>query len=226
MKNSILDKSAATETENVADDLIETFLGQSASAPSKKSKDDLDFSSSETYKLPVQIGRSGQSLSKGDKPWIVGHFSPGVATDKNHPRGHNGVDLKAAFGIPVYPIASGIVKEVGIGNISGNYVSCLHENGKVQSFYGHLESVKVGKGQMVTQSTIIGTVGDTGNAKGRGAHLHYEVKVNGTLVNPLGISGKSVGSLSKRAELLTDIEKTANQFELLCLTIEGEEKEG
>lgn len=225
MKKSIFDKSAATDPENVADDLIETFLGQSASMPSKKSKDDLDLSSGETYKLPVQVGRSGQALSKGDKPWIVGHFSPNAPTDKNH-KFHNGVDLKADFGIPVYPIASGIVKEVGVGNISGNYVSCLHENGKVQSFYGHLESVKVGKGQMVTQSTIIGTVGDTGNAKGRGAHLHYEVKVNGALVNPLGISGKSVGSLSKRAKLLTDIEKTANQFELLCLATEGEEKEG
>lgn len=225
MKYSRIRKNAASDPTSIADDLIKTFLGQSSSASSKKSKENLDFSSGEIYKLPVQVGKSGQSLAKGDKPWIVGHFSPGVATDKNHQHGHNGVDLKGAFGTPIYPIASGIVKDVGTGNISGNYVTCLHENGKVQSFYGHLESIKVGKGQTITQSTVIGTVGDTGNAKGRGAHLHYEVKVNGSLVNPLGISGKPVGSLSKRAELLTEIEKIANQFELLCSTIEGDKKE-
>lgn len=197
-----------------ADLLIDTFLG---SGTIKNTKEKVDFTQTNTYdemyRLPVQIGVSGKSLSEGDRPWIVGHFSPNAPTDKNH-KFHNGVDLKAARGTPVYPIASGIVKEVGSGSISGNYVMCLHEDGHVQSFYGHLESIKVNKGQKITQSTVIGTVGDTGNAKGRGPHLHYEVKVNGSLTNPLSLPGKQVGSLSKKALLLSQIYKLARKFEL------------
>ena len=202
-----------TTSTDIADDLIETFLGRSA--PKERSEENLEVSVSENYKLPVQVGQGGQSLAKGDRPWIVGTFTPGVPTDINHPKGHNGVDLKAARGTPVYPIASGIVKEVGSGSISGNYVMCLHEDGHVQSFYGHLESIKVNKGQKITQSTVIGTVGDTGNAKGRGPHLHYEVKVNGSLTNPLNLPGKQVGSLSKKALLLLQIYKLADKLDFL-----------
>ncbi len=209
--NHYMKKHGNVPPNNIADDLIETFLGKSAP------EENLEFSVVENYKLPVQVGQKGQALNRGDRPWIVGTFSPGVATDVNHPKGHNGVDLKAVQGTPVYPIASGIVKETGVGNISGNYVACLHENGHVQSFYGHLESIRVNKGQRVTQSTVIGTVGETGNAKGRGAHLHYEVKVNGSLINPLGISGKPVGSLSKKASSITQIYKLADIFELFLL---------
>lgn len=215
-------KSRQTKTaqnnvsDNMADNLIETLLGEKVPISRSPGKNILDSGLRETYQLPVQIGQAGKALSRGDKPWIVGTFSPGVPTDKNHPKGHNGVDLKAARGIPVYPIASGVVKEIGSGGISGNFVMCLHEDGSVQSFYGHLDSIRVGRGQPVNQATPLGTVGDTGNAKGRGPHLHYEVKVNGILVNPLGIPGKQVGSLSKKAFLLSSIHKLANKFELLA----------
>lgn len=208
---------------NMADNLIESLLDEKVPTSKDPTANTLEFANSETYQLPVQVGQAGQALSRGDKPWIVGTFSPGVQTDKNHPKGHNGVDLKAIKGTPVYPIASGIVKEVGTGGISGNFVMCLHENGNVQSFYGHLDSIKVSKGQQVSQSTPIGTVGETGNAKGRGAHLHYEVKVNGSLVNPLNIPGKQVGSLSKKASLLTDICKLADKFELFLTEKESKE---
>lgn len=178
---------------------------------------------SETYQLPVQVGRAGQPLSRGDSPWLVGLFSPGVATDKNHPQGHNGVDLKAGRGTPVYPIASGVVKEVGSSTKSGNYVTCLHENGGVQSFYAHLDSINVRKDQKIDRSTSIGSVGDSGNAKGRGAHLHYEVKINGSLTNPLGISGKPVGSLSRRAQLFANIQKIADKFDLAIEILEKDQ---
>lgn len=215
LMNTYQIKRADSDPPNkMADDLIENFLGEKAPTPEEKSPNVLDSTTNETYILPVQIGQNGKSLSEGDKPWIVGHFSPGIATDKNHPKGHNGVDLKAPENASVHPIASGIVKDVGTSNISGNYVMCLHEDGHVQSFYGHLNSIQVQKGQAVTQSTVIGTVGDTGNAKDRGAHLHYEVKVNGSLINPLSIPGKQVGSLTKKASLLLEICKLADKFDL------------
>ena len=216
MKPKQIKISQDAASTNMADNLIESLLG--TKAPTSNS-DNVESGVKETYQLPVQVGQAGEPLSQGDKPWIVGTFSPGVATDKNHPKGHNGVDLKAAKGTPVHPIASGLVKEVGSSGISGNFVMCLHENGQVQSFYGHLDSIKANKGQAVNQSSVIGTVGDTGNAKGRGAHLHYEVKVNGSLINPMSIPGKQVGSLAKKASLLQEIFKMADEFELLASTI-------
>lgn len=204
-------------TESEADSLINSLLDSNITQNQEKKEKVETLQGNnyeERYQLPVQVGIGGKPLSDGDRPWVVGHFSPNAPTDINH-KFHNGVDLKAVKGTPVYPIASGVVKDVGSGGISGNYVTCLHENGNVQSFYGHLESIRASKGQKVTQSTPIGTVGETGNAKGRGAHLHYEVKVNGSLVNPLSIPGKAVGSLTKKASLLTTIHKLADKFELL-----------
>lgn len=206
------DKTASVDNDESAQDLIQTlFEGQ---APISESEPQPTHEQVTTYQLPIQVGQAGQSLSKGDKPWIVGNFSPGVATDANHPKGHNGLDLKASRGTPIYPIGPGIVKEVGDGDVSGVFVMCLHENGKVQSFYGHMGSSEVQRGQKVSKNTVLGRVGDTGNAKGRGPHLHYEVKVNGVLINPMSISGKLVGSLSSRAELLSEILKLADKFDL------------
>jgi murein DD-endopeptidase MepM/ murein hydrolase activator NlpD len=83
----------------------------------------------------------------------------------------------------------------------GKNIKIAHEAEQVVSYYAHLNSISVSNGQEVSQSTVIGTVGDSGNAKGRGAHLHYEVKINGNHVDPLSITGKTVGSLApKKAE--------------------------
>lgn len=221
-------KSQVSNVDTDAEGLLEALMGGDApSLPSTKEQNSNSPSSqlgeTETYQLPVQVGQTGQPLSRGDKPWLVGLFSPGVATDHNHPQGHNGVDLKASRGTTVYPIASGVVKDVGNATKSGNYVTCLHENGGVQSFYAHMDSVNVHKDQRVDKNTPLGTVGDTGNAKGRGAHLHYEVKINGSLTNPLGISGKPVGSLARKAQLFVEIEKLANKFELIISVLEKDD---
>lgn len=178
------------------------------------------------YQLPIQEGRteSGDwdSLDKGTRPWIVGNFSPNAPTDKNHAF-HNGVDLKAPRNTPVYPIAPGkvvvshqedekaFVNKAGGGTI-GSYVAILHEDGKVRSMYGHMLRVNVQTGAEVDSTTAIGTVGQSGNAYGRGDHLHYEVRVNNALVNPLSIVGKEIGKLSQAAELKSYIIRTAELF--------------
>lgn len=209
---------AANISTDTADNLIESLLGEKVPISNAPATNTLESITQETYQLPVQVGVTGKSLLEGDRPWIVGTFSPGVQTDKNHPKGHSGVDLKAVKGTPVHPIASGVVKEIGTGNISGNFVMCLHEDGHVQSFYGHLDTIKTTKGQAVNKSSIIGTVGDSGNARNRGAHLHYEVKLNGSLVNPFSIVGKLVGSLTKRSSLMQKIIKLAEIYSELCNT--------
>lgn len=212
-------KKIADESDSLLESLIGVEQTSSTSPASSASSsyisnntDNNDNNQNETYQLPVRIGINQESLDKGGVPWIVGRFSPGKQTDPNHPHGHYGVDLKAPKGTSVYPIASGIVSDTGNGVVSGNYIKCLHESGKVESFYGHLDSIVCQKGQTVTQNTVIGKVGESGNARGRGAHLHYQVKINGSLINPLGIAGKQVGSLSRSAMLINMIIKLARRY--------------
>ena len=99
---------------------------------------------------------------------------------------HNGIDLGAPQGTRIGAAADGKVVTV-VNNQSnsktgyGNYVVIEHANG-VRTLYAHCASVSVSVGQTVSQGQQIGTVGSTGNSTG--PHLHFEVKVNGSYVNP------------------------------------------
>lgn len=174
------------------------------------------------YQLPVRVGQKGKNLDDGDEPWIVGKFYPGQYLNATHPGGHNGVDLKAPRGTPIYPIAPGKVILVADTPKGGKNIKISHEEGQVVSYYAHLDSINVSNGQEVKMTTVVGTVGDTGNAKGRGAHLHYEVKINGTHTDPLKINGKDVGSLApkKASENYDWLEK----FSYFSILEEGENK--
>lgn len=151
-----------------------------------------------SYQLPVRTGKTGNSIYDGDKPWIVGTFIPGQYINDTHPQGHEGVDLKAVRGTPVYPIGPGTVTEVKDTPKGGKTCKVSHENGNVISYYAHMDSVGVSAGQQVGPNSALGSVGDSGNAKGRGTHLHFEVAVDGSKINPLDVVGKKVGSLSKK----------------------------
>lgn len=104
--------------------------------------------------------------------------------------GHNGADLRAPKGTPIYPIAPGKVSrtsvEGGKNTLGGNTVSIDHPNG-YSSYYAHLNSLNVAANQEVDYDTVIGTVGDTGNAKGKPAHLHIEVRNKGNYVDPASL---------------------------------------
>ncbi len=114
-----------------------------------------------------------------------GDFSPGVATDARHQKGHNGIDMRASGGTSVYPIAAGIVTNVGTDPMGGNVVNIKHDKG-IATYYAHLGTTQVQKGQNVTKDTVIGTIGDSGNAKGTFPHCHFQVWNNGQIANPAG----------------------------------------
>ena len=96
---------------------------------------------------------------------------------------HKGVDLAAPRGTPVHACAAGTVVDTGYNDIYGNYVLIRHE-GKRESLYGHLQTVKIVLHQAVKSGTIIGTVGSTGQSTG--PHLHFEIHENGVAKNPAG----------------------------------------
>lgn len=96
---------------------------------------------------------------------------------------HQGVDLSAASGTPIYATHNGVVGNAGWSNGYGWNVT-INGGGGIQSFYGHQSKLNVKTGQRVQRGQVIGYVGSTGISTG--PHLHYGIKVNGQWVNPRG----------------------------------------
>lgn len=107
---------------------------------------------------------------------------------RNHPvlkrqKMHNGIDFGTGFNANVYAAADGRVLLARYSQSFGNWIMIEHENGYT-SVYAHLNSMDVRKGQRVRKGDRIGLTGSTGRSTG--PHLHYEVRLNGTPVNPNG----------------------------------------
>jgi murein DD-endopeptidase MepM/ murein hydrolase activator NlpD len=98
-------------------------------------------------------------------------------------RMHEGIDIGAPSGTPIHAAAAGSVIYAGWMDGYGNLVVIDHGNG-LATAYGHQSSIAVGNGSGVRQGQVIGYVGCTGHCLG--PHLHFEVRVNGTPVDPLG----------------------------------------
>lgn len=94
---------------------------------------------------------------------------------------HRGVDIAVPAGTEVRAAAGGTVTVSAYGSVGGNYVIIAHENG-TQSYYGHLQTRTVSKGDFVKQGQIIGLSGATG--KVTGAHLHFQLTYRDRTVDP------------------------------------------
>ncbi|MGI4827070.1 MAG: M23 family metallopeptidase [Janthinobacterium lividum] len=94
---------------------------------------------------------------------------------------HKGVDIGSPDGTPVHSPAAGRVIKAAMGNGYGREIEIDHGNGIV-TVYGHLQGWNVTAGQNVVKGEVIGFVGHSGRTTG--SHLHYEVQVRGTAVNP------------------------------------------
>src|SRR5574337_5647 len=161
------------------DQLIESVQGlfpsrerSGAPSPSPTSPGSEDvISSPARYTAPIH----GEWHSSGG-------FDP-VSMRPNGRKGHLGVDMRVPGGTPVYPLANGIVSNVGTDPLGGNVVNIKHDNG-VRTYYAHLGTVQAQKGDKVTTNTIIGTVGNTGNARTTVHHLHFQVWKDNQIQNP------------------------------------------
>ena len=98
---------------------------------------------------------------------------------------HSGIDIAGSYGAPIVASDGGKVTFAGTGTGSywsyGKYVVIDHENG-LQSIYGHCSSLCVKAGERVYQGQVIAKVGSTGRSTGN--HCHFQIKENGTTVNP------------------------------------------
>ncbi|MFO7152021.1 MAG: peptidoglycan DD-metalloendopeptidase family protein [Bacillota bacterium] len=100
---------------------------------------------------------------------------------------HTGLDIANSTGTPVRAAGSGVVTFAGRSGGYGNLVIINHGGG-VETYYAHLSTISVSKGDNVSSGQVIGKVGTTGRTTG--PHLHFEVRVNGTPKNPLNYLGK------------------------------------
>jgi len=143
-------------------------------------------------KTPVTVSTSSTSATApfaglpGQLP-IGGRLTSGFGM-RAHPisggvRLHSGVDLAAPHGSPVRATASGRVQTAGWAGGYGYMVSTRRADG-VEARYAHLSGIAVAPGQEVKEGDVVGYVGSTGNSTG--PHVHYEVRLNGVAVNPLG----------------------------------------
>jgi murein DD-endopeptidase MepM/ murein hydrolase activator NlpD len=95
---------------------------------------------------------------------------------------HTGIDLAAPSGTPIRAADGGTIVFAGWRGGYGKTVIVQHGNG-LATLYAHLSSIKVGSGQSVGKGDVVGLVGSTGYSTG--PHLHFEVRKNGSPVNPL-----------------------------------------
>jgi len=94
---------------------------------------------------------------------------------------HQGIDIYAKQGTPIYPCNAGIVLKTGNYFFLGNTIFIDHGKGVI-SLYAHLDKIWVKEGRHLTKETPLGSIGQTGRATG--PHLHWAMVMNQTFVNP------------------------------------------
>jgi murein DD-endopeptidase MepM/ murein hydrolase activator NlpD len=114
---------------------------------------------------------------------ITSPFGPRVQPIVGASTFHPGVDIAASQGTPIKAAGDGVVKMAGWNGGYGNFTLIDHGGG-LATGYGHQSRIAVSVGQHVSTGEVIGYVGSTGTSTG--PHLHWEVRVNGNPVDPMG----------------------------------------
>lgn len=113
---------------------------------------------------------------------VTSYFGPRRAPTNGASTYHRGIDIAGASGTAIYATASGVVSRRYYTFGGGNQIEIDHGNG-VKSVYKHLSRYNVSVGQSVSKGQRIASMGNTGISTG--PHLHFEILINGTQVNPL-----------------------------------------
>jgi murein DD-endopeptidase MepM/ murein hydrolase activator NlpD len=125
---------------------------------------------------------------------------------------HTGVDWATPYGTPIFASGNGVVEKVGWEGGYGKYVRLKHNNG-YETAYGHMSAFAKGMepGKRVRQGQVIGFVGSTGMSTG--AHVHYEILVNGRFVDPMRV--KLPRGRSLEGPLMASFEKERDRLDAM-----------
>jgi murein DD-endopeptidase MepM/ murein hydrolase activator NlpD len=125
-----------------------------------------------TWQMPVAATRISSGFGK-------------IRVDPTTPTGtrtHKGLDMTAPMGEPVHAARGGQVVRAGATKGGFGNLVVVDHGGGIRSFYGHLSSIEVKKGDVVDTGTLLGGVGSTGRSSG--PHLHFEVRQDGRSIDP------------------------------------------
>lgn len=152
------------------------FEGPSRSASYKQSY-------SPTLTPPKGIKETNSPRLAKDLDWPVdrAHLTRGFFIDRKGDQ-HWGVDLAANRGTEIFAAGDGQVIYVGKGFSGYGRLVIIEHDGKFATFYSHLQNFRVQEGDKVVRGDVIGTMGDSGNA--RGVHLHFELRQDKRPVDP------------------------------------------
>lgn len=113
--------------------------------------------------------------------WMTSGFGVRNSPFSGRLKMHEGIDIAARTGTPIYAAADGIVSQSETAEGYGKLVSIDHGYG-YKTYYAHNSKLMVRVGQRVKRGDLIAAVGNTGSSTG--SHLHYEVRLNGVPINP------------------------------------------
>ncbi len=125
---------------------------------------------------------------------------------------HTGVDWATAYGTPIFAAGNGVIEKIGWEGGYGKYIRIKHNNG-YETAYGHMSAFAKGMemGKRVRQGQVIGFVGSTGMSTG--AHVHYEILVNGRFVDPMRIKLPRGRALD--GAMMASFEKERNRLDAM-----------
>jgi murein DD-endopeptidase MepM/ murein hydrolase activator NlpD len=151
--------------------------------------DDLEAASNKIAGQLNQVQQSGDfpiRQGSGSMIWPVNGPITGAFGEQRPGHIHAGIDIAAGIGTPIHAADDGrvvLMQGVGASGGYGNY-TCVQHSASLSTCYAHQSQFGTSLGASVNKGQVIGLVGNTGHSFG--AHLHFEVRVNGTPVNPLG----------------------------------------
>jgi murein DD-endopeptidase MepM/ murein hydrolase activator NlpD len=165
--------SSPTETFNLLRDLLNMLDGQLSMASAG-----VDHQQAFAAATPINLPSDGRVTGRyGYRP------DPFTGERSFHPA----VDISTGVGQPVFATADGTVDSAAASGAFGNLIEITHGFGLVTR-YGHLSQFAAKVGDVVSRGDVIGYAGATGRATG--IHVHYEVWVNGTPINPLQLGSE------------------------------------
>ena len=138
----------------------------------------------EHISVGTYISQAGYSVTPSGSGGMIFPVGPGFTYMSRGFSGayaHNGLDLCAAYGTPIYAAQSGVVTYASATAGGYGIHVIINHGGGVQTLYGHCSALVVGAGQSVARGQVIAYVGSTGNSTGN--HCHFEVIINGARVN-------------------------------------------
>lgn len=183
-------KSQSKSEKRVEADVDKTEVAEKSQIP--KEDDHKLVKSDKTEKAEKEIPDVIKKEIEANRPVFIplkegsyrvsSHFNK----DRMHPtlkkrRPHNGIDLAAPTGTPIYASADGLIEIAQFSKSAGNWIMLNHQNG-YKTHYFHLNKLAVKSGKKVKRGDLIGYVGTTGYSSG--PHLHYEVRKKNIPTDP------------------------------------------